>query len=154
MYSTSDIASFLGTDRQNVNYYIRKGYLDAIMIDGEYEITQQAYFSFRDKYYDTAKRNSSRGIAKKLTDAQIEMLSFIIHDTKDNNISFDEFKEKYKNEEELIPQIQDFIIYKRDRCIKHDNSQNGYKYAQLAKKYGLAEITIKGIVNQNKRSTF
>jgi len=154
MYSTSDIASFLNTDRQNVNYYIRRGYLEAVMVDGEYEITQQSYFSFRDKYYDTDKRNSSRGIAKKLSDEQVELLSLIINDTKDHSISFDEFKNKYQNKSDLIPQIQEFIIYKRDHCIRYDNDNKGYRYAKLAQMYGLKEITIKTIVNQNKRSDF
>ena len=153
MYSTANIASFLGTDRQNINYYIRKGYLEAIMVEGEYEITQQAYFSFRDEYYDVDKRNSSRGISKKLTDEQINILSNIIEDTKDNNITLIEFKSKYESIRDIIPQLQDFIIYKRDTCIKHDNKE-GLKYAKLSQKYGLAEITIKGIVNQNKRSDF
>lgn len=153
MYSTSDIAEFLGTERQNVNYYIRKGYLEAIMVDGEYEITQQAYFSFRDKYYDADKRNSSRGISKKLTDEQVNILANIIQDIRNNNIPLDDFKKEYETHKDLIPQIQDFIIYKRDSCIKHDNKM-GFRYGKLALKYGLAEITIKGIVNQNKRSDF
>lgn len=153
MYSTSDIAEFLGTDRQNINYYIRKGYLEAIMVEGEYEITQQAYFSFRDEYYDTDKRNTSRGISKKLTDQQINILSNIIQDSRDHTITLTDFKNKYEAERHLIPQLQDFIIYKRDSCIRYDNSQ-GLKYAKLSLKYGLAEITIKGIVNQNKRSHF
>ncbi len=153
MYNTSQIADFLGTSRQNINHYIRQGYLRAIMVDGNYEITQADYFSFRDEYYDTNKRHKKRGIAKKLSDEQISMISNIITDIKNKKMSFDNFKEKYKDKENIIPQIQDFIIYKRDFCIKEDN-KNGMKYTDLSYKYGLAEVTIKGIVNPKSKEDF
>ena len=131
MYSTSDIATFLGTDRRNINYYIRQGHLKATMEDGDYKITQTDYFSFRDEYYDANKRNSNRGIAKKLSDEQIKLLASIIADTQNNNISLDKFKNKYECKKDLITQIDDFIIYKRDRCIKYDNDSKGYRYKKI-----------------------
>jgi hypothetical protein len=155
MYTTSDIAELLEIERRNINYYIRQGHLKATMIDGDYEITQKDYFSFREEYYDTDKRYSSRGIAKKLTDTQVLLIGAIFKDTQNNNISFEKFKNKYECKKDLIPQIDDFIIYKRDRCIRYDNDSKGYRYAQLSDIYNLAEITIRGIVNQTKiRSDF
>ena len=155
MYSTSDIAELLDTDRQNITRYIRQGHLIATMVDADYKITQKDYYSFRKKYYDTNIRNSSRGISKKLTDLQVKTIGLIIADVQNNNISFKEFKSKYECKSELIPQINEFIIYKRDCCIKYDNDKKGYRYAQLSDIYNLAEITIRGIVNQSKiRSDF
>jgi hypothetical protein len=156
MYNTSNIAELLDTDRRNINYYIRQGHLKATMIDGDYKITQKDYFSFREEYYDTDKRHSNRGIAKKLTDTQVLLIGAISKDTQNNNISFEKFKNKYECKKDLIPQIDDFIIYKRDRCIRYDNASKGYRYAQLSDIYNLAEITIRGIVNeiQNKENFF
>lgn len=154
MYSTTQIAEFLGTDRQNINYYIRKGYLKAIMVEGEYEITRQDYISFRDEYYDTDKRNSNRGIAKKLSDEQISTLSLIISDIQNQDLTFLEFQQQYKTKKDLIPQVQDFIIYKRDRCIKYDHEKYGTRYKALADTYGLSVRAIEEIINQDKRSEF
>ena len=151
-YSTSDIAYFLGTQRQNINVYIRKGYLNAIMVDGNWEITHQDYLSFREEYYDTDKRNSSRGTSKKLTHEQVSLFDFMLSDLQNDDISLKDFINEYKNKTDLIPQIQDFIIYKRDICIKKD--KNSYKYQELATMYGLSVVSIQQIVNQDTASTF
>jgi len=151
-YSTSDIAYFLGTQRQNINVYIKKGYLNAIMVDGNYEITHQDYLSFREKYYDTDKRNSSRGTSKKLTHEQISLFAFMLNDLQNDDIELEEFSNTYKEKTELIPQIKDFIIYKRDMCIKRD--KESHIYQELAMKYGLSIPSIKQIVNQDTASSF
>ena len=153
-YSTSDIAFFLGTQRQNINVYIRKGYLKAIMVDGSWEITNQDYLSFREKYYDTDKRNSSRGVSKKLTHEQVSLFAFMLSDLQNDDISLKDFTTTYKDKTDLIPSIQDFIIYKRDMCIKKDKSTKDYKYQDLANMYGLSIGSIKNIVNQDKVSEF
>ena len=152
-YTTSDIANFLNVHRQNVHYYIKNGYLKATMIDDEYTIKKEDYYSFLDDYYNTRKRHSNRGITKKLTDEQVTLLSLIIADIQNNNISFDEFKNCNEHQNELIPQIKDFIIYKRDRCIKIDY-KNRIKQKDIANTYNLKLVTIKSILNQNKRSDF
>lgn len=149
MYTTSDIASFLKTERTNVNYYIRKGHLKATMIDGFYMITPKDYYEFRDKYYDSDKRYSSRGPAKKLTDEQVKLLAFVVSDLQNDQISLSEFKKKYKEVSSEIPQFQDFIIYKRDSSIRYDRSL-GYRYKRLADKYNLSVKSIEKIVNHNK----
>ena len=149
MYTTSDIASFLGTERTNVNYYIRKGYLKATMIDGFYVVASKDYYEFRDKYYDSGKRYSSRGPAKKLTDEQVKLLAFIVSDLQNDKISLNEFKKKYKEVSSKIPQFQDFTIYKRDSSIRYDRSL-GYRYKRLANKYKLSVKSIEKIINHNK----
>ena len=149
MYTTSDIANFLGTERNNINYYIRKGYLKATMVDGNYFISQKDYYEFRDKYYDTNKRFSSRGPAKKLTDEQVKLLAFVVSDLQNDQISLNEFKEKYKDVSAQIPQFKDFIIYKRDASIRYDRSL-GYRYKRLADKYNLSVKSIEKIVNQKE----
>lgn len=155
MYDTVAIAELLDVPRQNVNYYIRKGYLNALLVDGNYEITHNDYISFRDEYFDTDKRNSSRGIQKKLTDEQVDLLSHIILDTKNNDLSFKEFKTKYQQKTDLIPQMKEFIIYKRDKCIVHDNNEKNIKYANLAEIYGLSIRGIEDVINKTKeRSDF
>ena len=153
-YSTSDIAYFLNTQRQNINVYIKKGYLNAIMVDGNWEITHQDYLSFRKEYYDTDKRNSSRGVQKKLTHEQVSLFAFMISDLQNDDISLKDFTTTYKDKTDLIPSIQDFIIYKRDMCIKKDKSTKDYKYQDLANMYGLSKGSIKNIVNQDKVSEF
>lgn len=154
MYSTSDIAYFLGTDRSNINYYIRKGHLKATMVDGNYEISEQDYYSFRDNYYDTDKRNSSRGISKKLSEQQVKILALIVTEIQNNEISLQDFIKKYKKDAEQIPNFQDFIIFKRDMCIRYDNAKKGYRYKKLADEYGLSVRSIQEIVNQERRSNF
>lgn len=154
MYSTSQVADLLITERQNVYLYIKKGFLNAILVEGEYQITRQDYITFRDEYYDTDKRNSSRGIAKKLSDEQITLLGCIISDITNQDLNYIDFTKEYKNKKDLIPQIQDFIIYKRDRCIKYDHVEYGTRYKALANTYGLSVRAIEEIVNQNKRSDF
>jgi plasmid replication initiation protein len=152
-YSTSDIACFLGTDRQNVTLYISKGYLKAIMVNGEYEITNKDYISFKEEYYDSGRRNSSRGARGKLTHQQIELLALVISDLQNDLISLNEFTRTYKNKNDLIPQMQDYILYKRDMCINFDNKKKGYRHKRLADKYGLSIGSIQQIVNQDKKST-
>lgn len=154
MYSTSDIASFLGTDRSNVNYYIRKGYLKATMVDGNYEISEPDYYSFRDEYYDTDKRNSSRGVNKKLSEYQVKILSLVVSEIQNDKISLQDFIKKYKKDAKQIPNFQDFITFKRDMCIRYDNAKKGYRYKKLADEYGLSVRSIQDIVNQEKRSNF
>lgn len=152
-YSTSDIAYFLGTDRQNINLYIKKGYLQAIMVDGSWEVTHADYISFREEYYDTDKRNSSRGVKKKLTHEQVKLLAFILSDLQNDEVSLNAFTHNYKDKSDLVPQIQDFIIYKRDMCIRYDNAEKGYRYQKLADDYGLKLGTIQQIVNQDKNES-
>jgi len=149
MYSTSDIASFLGIPRTNVNYYIRKGHLKATMTDGFYMITPKDYYTFRDEYYDSDKRFISRGPTKKLTEEQVKLLAFIVSDLQNDQISLDEFKEKYKEVSSEIPQFKDFIIYKRDASIRYERSL-GTRYKKLAQKYNLSEKSIQKIVNRDR----
>jgi len=153
-YSTSDIAYFLGTDRQNVTLYISKGYLKAIMVNGEYEITNKDYISFREEYYDSGRRNSSRGARGKLTHQQIKLLAFVVSDLQNDSISLNKFKKTYKDKNDLIPQLQDYILYKRDMCIRYDRNKKGYRYKRLADEYGLSIGSIQQIVNQDKKSAF
>ncbi len=147
MYSTADIASFLGTDRPNVNYYIRQGHLKATMVDGNYEVSAQDYHSFRDEYYDSNLRHSRRGTNKKLTDTQVKLLAFIVADLQNNQISLKEFQDKYKQELHDIPQFKDYVIYKRDVSIRYDNKHKGYRYQKLADDYGLSVRSIQEIIN-------
>lgn len=145
-YSTSDIAYFLNTQRQNINVYIKKGYLNAIMVDGNWEITHQDYLSFREEYYDTDKRNSSRGVQKKLTHEQVSLFAFMLSDLQNDNISLKEFTNTYKDTINLIPNILNFIIYKRNMCIQRDKQSNTHK--ELAFKYGLSIQSIKQIISE------
>lgn len=155
LYTTSAIAEFLNTDRRNIHYYIKKNHLQATMIDGDYEIKEKDYHDFLDNYYNTDARFSNRGIAKKLTDEQVFILSEIITDTQNNNISLTEFNKKYEEKTHLVPQIKEFIIYKRDKCIRYDFEERGCRQQPLADKYNLKLVTIKTIVNQYKeRSDF
>ena len=151
MYTTADIASFLGTDRANVNYYIRQGHLKATMTDGFYKITPKDYYTFRDEYYDSQQRYSSRGPSKKLTDEQVKLLAFIVSDLQNDSISLDAFKKKYQEVSSEIPQFKDFIIYKRDASIRYDHSL-GYRYKRLADKYNLSIKSIEKIVQNNKKT--
>jgi len=146
-YSTSDIAHFLGTERTNINYYIRKGHLNATMIDGNYSIKQQDYYSFRDEYYDTNLRHSTRGISKKLTDSQVKILSFVIADMQNNTISLNEFENRYKKDLEEMAQFKDFILYKRDVCIRYEN-KNGSTFQELANDFTLSIKSIQNIIKQ------
>ena len=150
MYSTVDIASFLGIERPNINYYIKKGYLKATMIDDEYSIKKEDYHDFLDNYYNTDKRFKNRGPSKKLTDAQIIMLGAVLKDLQNVNISLAKFKARYENKSELIPNIKDFIIYKRDKCILFENKDKGKRQQFLADKYNLRLETINRIINQDK----
>jgi len=152
IYSTSQIANFLGIDRQNVTLYISKGYLNAIMVNGEYEITNKDYISFREEYYDSGKRNSHRGTTKKLTHEHITLLAYILSDLQNDEVSLNAFTHNYKNKSEVVPQIQDYIIYKRDMCIRYDNAQ-GTRYKKLADDYGLKVGTIQQIVNLDKNES-
>jgi len=155
MFNTSDIAELLNTDRRNINYYIKQEHLKATMKDGNYEIQKDDYYSFLDNYYNTDKRFSNRGITKKLTDAQVLILSKIIADTQNYNISLKEFNKRYAEKTHLVPQIKDFIIYKRDRCIRYDYDKKGFRQQAIADIYNLELVTIKGIINQFKiRSDF
>ena len=155
-YSTSDIAKFLGTHRQNVTLYITKGYLKAIMVNSEYEITHKDYLSFREEYYDNGRRNSSRGAKAKLTKQQIELLAFIVSDLQNDSISLNQFIKTYENKNDLIPQMQDYMLYKRDMCIRYDRKIKNYKYQEIADKYALSIGSIQQIVNeiQNKENFF
>ena len=150
-YSTSDIAHFLNTERTNVNYYIRKGYLNAILVDGNWEILKEDYITFREEYYDVDKRNSTRGATKKLSYEQVTLLTFILTDLQNNEVSLKDFTKSYKDKSELVPQIKDYIIYKRDMCIRYDNTHKGYRYQKLADDYGLKLGTIQKIINQDKK---
>lgn len=152
-YSTSDISYFLGIQRQNINVYIRKGYLNAIMVEGSWVVTHADYLSFREEYYDSNKRNSSRGATKKLTPKHVRYLSYMLSDLQNDEVSLDVFTHKYKNKSEIIPEIQSYIIYKRDICIIYDNTHKGYQYKKLAEMYGLKVGSIQQIVNQDKNES-
>ncbi len=153
-YTTSDIAIFLKTERRNINYYIKKKYLKAEMINNEYAIKKEDYHDFLDRYYLSDKRFSNRGTAKKLTEEQITLLFEILTDVQNKHISFNDFKEKYEDKDELIPQMKDFLLYKRDENIRHDKKILKCTNMFLANKYNLAEITIKGIINQKAKEKF
>jgi len=147
IYTTSDIAEFLGTTTQNVRTYIIKDYLKAIKDENEYKITHNDYISFREKYYDNGSRHHSRGSKPKLTKEYITLLSFVMSDLQNNDVSYKDFKKSYTNKKEIIPHIEQFIIYKRDEAIKFDNFKKGYRYKRLAEKYGLCIESIQKIVN-------
>ena len=113
MYSTSQIALFLGTDRQNINYYINKGHLKASKgDDGYFRITKEDYYDFRNNYFDEDKRNSNRGPTKKLTEEQIIKIDHMIHDTTNNYISIEDFQKKYNDEFYLMEVYKSLLAYK------------------------------------------
>jgi len=154
IYNTTEISELLGiNDRQKVNYYIRKGYLKATMKESNYQINYDDYISFRKEYFDTNKRNETRGKNKKLSDTQISIFSLILQDIENQEISLKTFNDKYKDTEDLIIPLSHFSTYKRDRCIKYDYEQK-ISFNELSNKYNLAEITIREIINQNKESDF
>ena len=146
MYSTSEVADLLGVNRSNVNYYIRKGYLKAEVVDGAYKIKREDYISFRDKYFDTNIRFSSRGPAKKLSSEQIETLSKILTDLHDFSVSFENFAERYKNCN--LTNFSDFLKYKRDEMIRYECNVKGYRHKFLAQKYGLSTSQIYRIIHE------
>jgi len=152
LLSTAQVAEFLGVQRCNVNYYIRKGYLKATVVDGNYKIDQKDYYSFRDEYFDTNKRFTNRGQIKKLTKEQINIITNILNDLQDDSISLNEFKNKYKYTN--IPGLEHYILYKRDACIRYDYKNKGYRYKHLSKIYNLSIIQIQRIVSEEKKEKY
>jgi predicted transcriptional regulator len=111
-YSTRQIADFLGVKRSLVNYYIRKGYLKSSVENGFHRITKEDYYKFRDNYFDEDKRNSNRGVNKKLTEEQVIKIDHMIHDTTNDYISIEKFKSKYENEFFLMDIYKSLLAYK------------------------------------------
>jgi len=151
-YTTNDIAKLIGVNTAKVNYYIRCGYLIANKgIDNKYTITREDYISFYDNYFNTDKRNSNRGISKKITDYTIKIWLKILRDAKDKCISYEKFMDIYKADFNNIPNFNEIAKYKRDISIRVEKEDAcRYTIKQLAHKYGLSEITVKGILNQEK----
>jgi len=145
-YSTKEISTFIGVKRRAINYYIREGHLEAVKIKGRYRITQKNYFTFRDEYFDANIRNSSRGPFKKLTEDLVNCISLIIKEIQNNDISYDDFIDKHQNKKSYIPNFKEYIIFKRDMYIKHENRDKGFRQEQLADIYGLSVRTIQQIV--------
>ena len=114
MYSTSEIALFLGIDRQNINSYIKKGHLKATKKNGLYRISEKDYRKFRDDYYDSGRRNSNRGVRRRLQQQDIDILSNMLEDIENKNLSSKEFEDKYEQYKYDIPSVKDFIEYYKD----------------------------------------
>lgn len=113
MYSTDEIALFLGVARSNINYYIRNGYLKATKNKNlRYRVAEQDYRDFRDDYFDSNKRFAKRGPSKKLTEYDIIGIDNMLQDAQDNKISVNEFKNKYKNDFDLLAIYDSLLEYK------------------------------------------
>jgi hypothetical protein len=115
MYSTTQIALFLGVPRANVNYYIRKGVLKAVLVDGFYRVTPKDYCAFRDDYYDSNKRFKTRGQSRKLQKEDIEIISNMLKDINDKSILFDEFYERYNHLKDEVKIVNELLEYKRSK---------------------------------------
>jgi len=152
MFSTADMAEILNTKKNNINYYIRQGFLKAVYVKGHYFVEKQVFYSFKEEYYDANKRHSARGKSKKLSHTQIKLLSFVIADIQNNNLELNDFIKKYNEEAEIIPNFQDFTIYKRDNCILRDK-QKGQQYRKIADNYNLSIRSIEEIVKNHKENT-
>ncbi len=149
-YSIADLCIFLGVERERIHYYIRKGFLIAKLEKNKYQISQADYGSFREEYYDTNKRSSSRGIARKIDSNQMEIFSNIVRDIENDLIDYFQFVELYADKVDLVQQVKEFILYKRDKSIQYDNIHKKYKHKYLSELYNLQIVTIKEICNLNK----
>ena len=124
-YYTKDIASFLGVERSAVNYYIRKGYLKSTFRNGFHRIKKEDYYKFRDNYFDEDKRNSNRGKTKKLTEEQIIKIDHMIHDTTNDYISIEDFKNRYYDEFYLMEVYKSLLAYKIEKSGGENKLNNG-----------------------------
>jgi hypothetical protein len=150
-YTTANIAALLPSNQQNVNTYIRKGYLKAISVNGRYEITHEDYLSFREEYFDCNKRNSSKGVSKKLTPEQISLFDIMISDLKSREVSLQQFTDRYETKRDSLPLVDDFIVYKRDSSIRADKLTKKYTNNILAINYGMSVGSIQKIVSEGNR---
>jgi len=124
-YYTKDIASFLGVERSVVNYYIRKGYLKATLKNGFYRIKKEDYYEFRNNYFDEDKRNSNRGPTKKLTEEQIIKIDHMIHDTTNDYITIEDFKNRYNDEFYLMEVYKSLLAYKIEKSEENISLPKG-----------------------------
>lgn len=152
-YTTLEIAEMIDSTVDKVNYYIRKNFLKADLDGNKFKIKRSDFIYFYDNYYNTDKRNSKRGVSKKLTQEKINLLFKVIEDTKNNKISFESFMKKYQAEQDNIPNFKDFLIYKRDTFILLEKKE-GVETKDIALKFGLKENTVRKFLNQNKESNF
>jgi len=151
MYSTATIAEFLGIPRQNINSYIRNGFLIALLVDGSYRITHEDYIFFKEEYYESNNRNSNKGTAKKLCEEQIKIISNIVSDSLNDELQFSSFVDKFKDFKNYIPNYKEYMTFKRDKCIKYDRANKNNSYKTIAFNYGLSVRTIETIVNQDEQ---
>lgn len=126
-YTTADIAEKLGTQRQNVNYYIREGYLKAeIKIlkynTKSYLIDHKSFLEFLDFYLD--------GLGKTKGPEKIPPVWL-----------YDENPSLYSNKIKKLVE--------RDRKIINDRFVHKMKFKDLHKKYKMAVISLRGIIKRN-----
>jgi Mor family transcriptional regulator len=148
-YSTSYIAEMLGIKRTNVNYYIRAGHLKASLVDGNYKILKKDFEAFRDEYFLSNDRLSSRGPTKKLTHQNIVTIGLMVQDVQDNSISLEKFSQRYSSSKKLYF-FKDFLKYKRDALIRFDREHKNLTYKELSNKYNLSQATIEQIIKKSE----
>ncbi len=144
-YSTSDIAEWLGIKRQQVNYYIKAGYLKAERTGKSYIITFDDYVEFKDNYFIPEQFNKQRG-PKTLTEKALKLLKDVVRDLEDESIDLDEFQKKHPDLY-LLPHPKMYLRYKRDKMIETDR-EKGFSKKQLSEKYNLSIIRIEEILKK------
>ena len=144
-YSTSDIAEWLGIKRQQVNYYIKAGYLKATKVKKSYIIAFSDYLDFKDNYFIPEQFNKQRG-PKTLTEKALKLLKNVVKDLEDDSIDLEEFLKKYPDIY-ILPHSKIYIRYKRDRMIEADR-EKGFSKKQLSKKYNLSIYRIEEILKK------
>ena len=145
MFTTSEVAQYLNLKRQQVVYYIKSGYLQAIKKQNRYLIKKECLKSFKEAYYFKDMNLKNRGV-KTLTEEAYALLKEIIPALEDNSISFNNFIKKFSNIH-ILPHSDLYIQFKRDNCIKEDKKK-GMTVKEIAKKYGLSEIRVYEILKK------
>jgi hypothetical protein len=152
-YSTVEIADLIGSTVSKINYYIREGILLAENTKNGFSVPRKNFITFYDYYYNTDKRNSKRGVAKKLSEDKISLMIEAMLDAKDNKINITDFHIKYQVKQYDIPNFKELLLYKRNTFILLEK-KDGKNPQYISEKYGIKKSSVEKIVYQHKESNF